>query len=113
MVFECIGVWRPVHWCPGWKTIVYDIYTILMILMIYTFTISECVDLIGSFSNVEEFANASFMLLSMIGVCGKAANLLKKRSVIIELMNVLQNDVCRPRSAEEIRIQNKYDRGAR
>lgn len=113
VIFKCCGLWRSTKRSEGWETIIYNSYTCFAIFLIYTFTISEFVDLLGSFDNVEEFANGSFMLLSMIGVCGKAANLLKERCTVIELTNVLENQICRPRSAEEIQIQKKCDRDTR
>lgn len=113
VLLQLCGLWRPVVWPSGWKTNLYYSYTTLVTLLIYTFTLLQFVELFGSLTTAEQFAKGSFMLLTMIGECGKVANLLRKRRVIIELTNVLENDICRPRNMEEMQIQREYDRSAR
>nr|UEN71225.1 olfactory receptor 42 [Gregopimpla kuwanae] len=109
IVFECVGLWRPVRWSPGWKTKLYDAYTWFMVFFMSSMTVSEFIDLMGSINNVEAFANNSFILLTMVSICGKALNILVKRNEVIKLENILQNDLCHPRTNEESVIQDKFD----
>ena len=113
LILQFCGVWRPVLWSSGWKMILYDSYTVVMMFLIYTFTISEFIGLFSSLGNVEEFANGSFMLLTMISVCGKTANMLIKRDKIIEQTNVLNDGLCIPRGPEEVQIRRRCDKDVR
>lgn len=108
-VFQCVGLWRPIHWLPGWKTKLYDLYTIFMIFLISTVTISEFIDLLGTIDDVDAFADNSFILMTMVSICGKGANILKKRGELIGLVNVLDNYPCQPYTTEETTIQRKFD----
>ena len=49
------------------------------------------------------------MLLSMIDMCGKATNILIRRSEIIDFTRVLNNDICQPEGIIETNIQQKYN----
>lgn len=109
IVFECNGIWRPVHWPPGWKTKLYDIYTCFMMFLVFSVTLSEFFEFVRSLDDVNTFADNSFVLLTMIGVCGKATNILKKRDEIIELTRDLQREPFRPKSENELAIQRKFD----
>ncbi|XP_043285616.1 uncharacterized protein [Venturia canescens] len=112
-IFKFCGLWRPLPWHTGWKFVFYSCYTVIVILLVSTFVVSELIELISSFDSAEEFAQGSFMLLSMIGVSGKVMVLLIKRQEIIELMDDLKNDVCEPRDGIEIQIQADSERDAR
>lgn len=113
MIFQLIGLWRPVHWTPGWKTNLYNSYTLFVVLFVSSITLFEFVDLVGSIDDLETFATNSFILLTMVGVCGKAATFLKKRRELIELTNVLKNYPCLPQNSEELAIQRETDRFTR
>ena len=75
--------------------------------------ITEVVELFSSLDNVEEFTNGSFMLLTVICVCGKTVNVLMKRGEIIELTKSLADDLCIPRAPEEVQIQSQCDKDTR
>ena len=81
--------------------------------LIYTIMITEFVELFSSFGNVDEFTNGSFMLLTVVCVCGKTGNVLMKRSEIIELTKSLNDDQCIAQGPEEVQIRNQCDNDAR
>ena len=109
LLFQWVGLWRPVHWLSGWKSTLYDSYTVFILFLVSSITLSEFIELVRSTDDVEAFTNNAFILMTMVGVCGKATNILKKRKELIRLTNVLLNDPCRPRTVEELAIQKKYD----
>lgn len=102
-------MWRPVNWPPGWRTRFYDTYTFFVMFLVFSVTPSEFMEFVRSLNDVNAIADNSFMLLTMIGVCGKATNILMKRDGIIELTNALQRDPFTPRSEDELAIQRKFD----
>ncbi|XP_043285613.1 uncharacterized protein [Venturia canescens] len=112
-IFKFLGLWRPLSWLTGWKFVLYNCYTVIVVLFVFTFVVSEFIELFCSFNSVEEFAQGSFVLLSMIAMSGKMAVLLIKRREIIALTNDLVNDVCEPRNAVEIQIQARSKHNAR
>lgn len=109
LLLKYCGLWQPINWHPGWKTSLYTVYTYSIIFIIYTNTLTELIDLVTSTSDIEEVASNSFMLLSMIGVCGKAVTVVIRRRLIVDLKTLLERDPCRPRNNAEVQIQNKFD----
>ncbi|XP_043285618.1 uncharacterized protein [Venturia canescens] len=112
-ILQIYGMWGSSFWSVGWKAMVYNSYTIVMISCLYSFALSEFIDLLVSSENAKEFAHGSYMFLSILGGCGKCATVIKQRKKIIDLMNMLRNDLCRPRNSEEVQIQAAYEREAR
>ncbi|XP_053596868.1 uncharacterized protein LOC103580176 [Microplitis demolitor] len=77
----------------------------------YTFEVLfESIALFGTFNDLEQFVGSSIIYLTMIGVCGKMANIVIKRKEILNLINILKADPCWYRSAEEKNIQDKFDK---
>nr|UEN71234.1 olfactory receptor 51 [Gregopimpla kuwanae] len=108
-ILEFCGLWRTRDFSSDWKKHVYNAYTCFSIFLMYTFTLSELIEFVLSIDNVDEVVNNSLMLLSMLGICYKSANLVYKRDQILEVTDLLVNDVCRPQSLEEISIQKRFD----
>ncbi|XP_043285615.1 odorant receptor Or1-like [Venturia canescens] len=112
-ILKFFGLWRPLPWLTGWKFVLYNCYTVIIIVLVFTFLVSLFIDFFSSFNSVEDFAQGSFILLTVIALFGKMVVLLTKRREIIELTNDLINDVCEPRDAAEIQIQARSKRDAR
>ncbi|XP_043285401.1 odorant receptor 46a-like [Venturia canescens] len=112
-ILKFFGLWRPLPWLTGWKFVLYNCYTVIIIVLVFTFLVSLFIDLFSSFNSVEDFSQGSFILLTVIALFGKMVVLLAKRREIIELTNDLINDVCEPRDAAEIQIQARSKRDAR
>ena len=110
LILQMCGLWWPAHWSDSsWKTRLYKCYTTLLAFLIFTATLCELIYLMSTIKDIEAFVNNSFLLLSMLGMCGKATNILMRRNGIIDLTLILNNDICRPEGNEEINIQQKFD----
>ena len=109
-ILQICGLSWPVHRKDNsWKTILYKCYTIFLAFLIFTVTLFELkIYLLSTINDIEAFANNSFMLLSMIDICGKATNILMRRSEIIDITRVLNRDICRQEGIIETNIQQKY-----
>nr|AXM05210.1 odorant receptor [Campoletis chlorideae] len=107
-MLQLCGLSRPRQWFSGWKKYFYNSLTIFSSLCIYVFTLTGLVKIITS-PSFGEAARSSFMALTMFGVSCKIANWILRSNDIIIVMEILNNDVCRPRGNEELAIQTKFD----
>lgn len=112
-LLQFCGAWRPYEWTDGWKKNLYNAYTIFAIFSVYTFTLTELLEIAIFVENFEDAVNIIFMALTMLGICYKTANTIFKRQEIIDLFEILNNPTCRPVEEKEIAIQTKYDKRCR
>ena len=104
------GCWIPDSWTTPHKRLVYHVYTIFIMLLIHTFTLSQLMDLILIVDNAVDFTDNFYMLLAMIVSCCKMFTLLMNRSNIVMLIGILARKPCRPAQSDEVKIQQKFDR---
>ncbi|XP_011312993.1 odorant receptor Or1-like [Fopius arisanus] len=109
-LFTFCGVWRPLSWSTGLKKCIYDCYSVFVVSCLYSYCLMEFADTIRSLSEISEFINASFMLVSVINTSCKTANLFIKRNQLIQLLSILDNNLCRSRGTEERAIQEECNR---
>lgn len=105
----CVGLWRPVDW-RGIKGVLYNIYTLLVILSSVSFILSESVELIFFNEGIFDFFNNSSMLITVIGMCGKITTVIKNRGTIIEMMKNFQGKTFSPRDQQEEIIHKNFNR---
>ncbi|XP_011308084.1 odorant receptor Or1-like [Fopius arisanus] len=104
------GIWPSVYWhSRSWKTAVYSIYTSYIISSIYWFTISGSIYLLVITDDVEDFSDASFMLLSLLALCAKIVVTISKRSEIVEVIAALENYPYKPVDPDTQMVQDKVD----
>lgn len=113
MVLLVIGLWRPIHWRPGWKTNLYNSYGWFLLFVMMIGITSQFIAWMMSIDDIEEFASNSFTLLTMMLDYGKGLNILIKRAEIIELTDGLKRYPCAPKSEKEFAIQREFDRSVR
>nr|WGO81741.1 olfactory receptor 61 [Microplitis mediator] len=107
-ILKCIGLWQPVHW-KGFKTWIYKLFTVFSIVILFTDTGSQIVDCFVTCKTVSDYADHSFILLTMIGICIKMASLVKNRHRIFELMERLKTGAFQTNNLEEENILVKFD----
>ena len=108
-ILTYVGGWRPIFSSSSWKSKLYGLYTCVIMLTIYTFAATELIGLLRPIDDVDEFTNSCFMFFTIVGACSKATNILKMRDRIIQLIDILGEDLCKPHDEEETAIQNKID----
>nr|AZQ24890.1 odorant receptor [Aphidius gifuensis] len=87
------GLWQPSDWIPGsWKTYLYTIYTYSVFLTVYSITLLELLYLVTSTDEIEEIASNSFVSFSMISASAKALNIFMNKSVIFDMIILLEKD---------------------
>lgn len=104
------GCWRPTSWTTPYKRLIYHVYTIFIILLIHTFTLSQLTDLLLSVNNPDDFTENFYMFLAMFVSCCKMFTLLMNRNNIAMLIDILMKRPCKPIQSDEIKIQQKFDR---
>nr|AXM05313.1 odorant receptor [Campoletis chlorideae] len=112
-ILQFCGLWRPYEWSSGWKKNLYDTYTIIVVFFVYTFTLSELIEVTIFIENFDDAVNIIFLAFTMLGVCYKVGNIIFKRNEMIILLEILNNGRCRPVEDEEIKIQMKHDKRCR
>lgn len=110
-VLTICGCWQPESWTSIYKRIMYRMYTILIILIVNSFVLSQFVDIILIVDNTDDFCDNFCILLPMIITCFKLFSLLANRKSIIKLTNILTKEPCKPLKPKEINIHYKFDKG--
>ncbi|RLZ02260.1 Odorant receptor 46 [Cephus cinctus] len=98
------SLWRPVRYYSSVSKFFYDSYSCVTVLVLFSFTLLEFVDIALNFGNVDDFTSNAFLFLTMIGVCYKVAHTFMKRLQIICIRDMLYDEICRPENMEEQRI---------
>lgn len=80
-----------------------------MVMFIYSCVLFELIALIASFDNPELFINNLIVLLTMVGVCGKIANVIVKRKEIDQLIEILGSYPCCYQNDKEKVIEKNFD----
>ncbi|XP_057328420.1 odorant receptor 46a-like [Microplitis mediator] len=111
-ILEYLGGWKPLEWSTSIKGKLYDIYTLTITLAISTFCMSCIIDLFYT-ENFEDIVHNTSMSFTLIVVCSKLALLKVKRNEIINIIALLDINVCRVRCAREANIKFTYDQKAK
>ncbi|CAD6240463.1 GSCOCT00014162001.2-RA-CDS [Cotesia congregata] len=110
-ILQCLGLWQAANSINStWKIFFYFIYTNFMIIFIYSCVLFELIALIGSFDNPELFINNLIVLLTMVGVCGKIANVIVKQKEIDQLIEILESYPCCYQNEKEKVIEKIFDK---
>nr|AXM05208.1 odorant receptor [Campoletis chlorideae] len=113
-VFRCCGVWRPDQSQSKLKRHSYLIHTSLVVGAVCTFLLSQMIYLLQMIDvEIEAIANNTFMLVTTICVACKMGSLLKHQRAIQGFVDILNNDICRPKSIDEIEKQNVFEKNMR
>ncbi|CAL1676387.1 unnamed protein product [Lasius platythorax] len=110
-VLTICGCWQPESWTSVYKHIMYRMYTVIIILLVNSFTLSQFMDIILIVDNTDDFCDNFCILLPMIITCFKLFSLLANRKYIIKLTDILTKEPCKPLKPNEIKIHYKFDKG--
>lgn len=110
-ILTSCGCWIPNSWTNSfYRRLMYHVYTIFILLLINTFTLSQFLDIILTVDNPDDFMDNFYMLLAMIVSCFKMFSLLINRSNIAMLTDILMKGPCRPLEPAEIEIRQRFDK---
>ncbi|XP_072753272.1 odorant receptor 33a-like isoform X2 [Anoplolepis gracilipes] len=109
-ILTFIGCWRPESWSSLYMRIFYDAYTVFMIILLYTFLVSQFFDIIWNVDNAEEFTENFYATLASVVSCSKMLSLLVNRNNIHTLTNILVEKPYKPLDINEMKIRYKFDK---
>ncbi|XP_072753280.1 odorant receptor Or1-like [Anoplolepis gracilipes] len=110
-VLTICGCWRPESWTSMYKRIIYRVYTVLVILLVNSFALSQFMDAIFIAENPDDLSDNFCIMLPMIISSYKMLSLLVNHESIVKLTNILTKEPCRPSRPNEIKIHYKFDKG--
>ncbi|XP_077264592.1 odorant receptor 46a-like isoform X1 [Temnothorax americanus] len=109
-ILMVVGCWPPNSWTSLCKRTVYNIYSALLISLLFTFLLSQLMDIILNVDNTDDFTDTFYVMLAMVISCCKMIGLLVNRKNIRILTNILTQKPFIPLEADEIEIRHKFDK---
>lgn len=109
-VLAVAGSWRPALWTSLFKHIIYNAYTVLVVLTLYTFSMSQLLELVLNAHDADSFGDALFNILISLLACYKALIIRLNQESITALINNLTEAPFKPLDSYEIMIREKFDR---
>lgn len=103
------GCRPPVSWSSLCKQIVYNVYSIFVTLLLFTFLLPQFLDLILNVKSPDDFTDTLYSMLLLVIACGKMLSLLMNRKNIEMLTNALIEKPFEPLESDEIEIRQKFD----
>ncbi|KAF3054564.1 Odorant receptor 009 [Nylanderia fulva] len=110
-VLTLVGCWQPKSWTSVYQHIIYQIYSLLIIFLVNSFTLSQLMDIILIADNTDDFCDTFSILIPMVVACFKLFSLLASRKNIIKLIDILNKKPCKPLEPNEIEIYYKFNKG--
>jgi len=104
------GVWMPIEWSSNIAKLLYNVFTTIVLILIYFLMITQFMDIILVVDNIDDFATNTLMFLTVVVVTCKATVVVVRRDAIINLVQVLLTTPCKPRDEDEMTIQTKFDK---
>ncbi|XP_015608389.1 odorant receptor Or1 isoform X2 [Cephus cinctus] len=95
------GFWRPLDYYSPMSKFLYNCYSFVSFLGLYSLMLFEFLDIVFNFGNLDDFTSIAFMFMTVLSDCLKAANTLGKRSRIIEIQDMLTDETCIAHDTEE------------
>lgn len=108
-ILTVAGCRPPIFWSSLCKRTMYNAYTILMCLLMLTFTLPQIMDIILNVNNADDFTDIFYVMVAMINACYKMLSLLLNRKNIEILTEALVKKPFRPLEPDEIEIREKYN----
>jgi len=107
-VLAIAGCWRPTSWTSLFRHIVYNAYTASIILILYTFAMTQIMELILN-ADGDTFGDALFNAVISLLACYKAIVISINHDSIIMLIDNLVEKPFKPINWNENMIRQKFD----
>ncbi|XP_067203546.1 odorant receptor 46a-like isoform X2 [Linepithema humile] len=109
LIYTIGGIWSPIEWSSNGAKLLYNIFTFVILFMLYFLMLTQFTDIIFVVDNVDDFVSNSLMFVSIVAVCCKATIIVTRRSAVINLLQMLLEKPCKPENENEMGIQTKFD----
>ncbi|KAL0112594.1 hypothetical protein PUN28_012115 [Cardiocondyla obscurior] len=109
-MYTVCGIWRPMEWTSFGAKLLYNIFTVVIVLSQYFMTITEFLDILFVVNNIDDFATNTLMFFTMMAVCCKATIVVTRRKEIYNLIQTLLEKPHKPQNKDEVAIQIKFNK---
>lgn len=104
------GCWRPMSWRSLFRHIMYNAYTTLVILILYTFAMTQIMEIIMNTDDTDTFGDALFNALISLLACYKAIIIHRNHDGITMLIDTLLEKPFKSMDLNENKIRKKFDK---
>lgn len=108
-MYTISGIWRPIEWSSNCAKLLYNMFTTFIIVAMYFLMLTQFMDIVFIVDNIDDFATNSLMFMTIVSVCCKATIAVIRRNAIIDLVDMLLKDPCKPQNEAEGAIQMKFE----
>lgn len=108
-VLAVAGCWRPTSWTSPFRNIMYNAYTLSVILILYTFAITQVMELILNADDSDTFGDALFNVIISLLACYKTIVIRKSHENIVTLINTFTETPFKPLDLNENMILEKFN----
>jgi hypothetical protein len=108
-ILTVAGCWPPVSWSSLYKRTIYNMYTILVTLMLLTFVLPQIMDIIFNVDNPDDFAETFYVMLATVIASCKMLSLLLNRKNIRILTDALAEKPFEPLESNEMEIRQRFE----
>nr|QNL14982.1 olfactory receptor 38 [Aulacocentrum confusum] len=109
LLLSHVGLWQPCHWAASWKAFIYKIFTVWNFIFFFIDMGSQIFDYFQLCENLSDYADNSFILLTMVGISIKMIYMIYNRRNIIELLKIIQSGSFIPRNQEEDKLRHEFE----
>lgn len=109
-VLAVAGCWRPPSWTSLFRRIMYNAYSALIILTLYTFAMTQIMELILNADDADTVGDTLFNALISLLACYKAIVIRINHDSIIMLIDNLVTKPFKPMDLNESIIREKFDK---
>lgn len=103
------GCFRPLSWVSWFKRIIYDIYRILIFVIMYIFVAFQLMDIVLNVDNPDDFIENLYIMLNMIVSGYKLFIMWINYEDIVSIIKSLTEEPFKPLDMAEMDIRRKYD----
>ncbi|XP_076679569.1 uncharacterized protein LOC143374904 [Andrena cerasifolii] len=97
-------------WAYPYKTFLFNVYTVIVVMLVHTLIISQILDAVFVVDNEDDFSENFYVTMPMIVTSFKLCSLLASRRNIAILISALQKEPFVPMNTEEIEIQVRFNK---
>jgi len=108
LIYTAGGIWRPIEWSSTGAKVLYNVFTFVTIMSLYFLMLTQFMDILLIVDNMDDFATNFLMFITIVGVCCKATVAVARRDAIINLIQILLTDPCKPRDEAELTIYERF-----
>lgn len=104
------GCWRPTSWTSLFRHIMYNAYAASIILILYTFAMTQIMEMIMNTDNTDAFGDALFNAVITLLACYKAIIIQINHDGITMLIDNLLEKPFKSMDLNENMIREKFDK---